>query len=137
MQEGRRQAEQRRARMFGRPANASRAPASAPNGNGDGAGWLQASAPTNATSQQFDDIFGKPEHDTRAGDDIAAPEQYVPAEDDIAAPPAHCERVEDGIAAPEQYAPAEEHDSAPPPAQYTPAHDIVAALEQPEQPVAD
>ena len=117
MLESRRQAEQRRARMFGRPANAANIAASTPNRNGDGAGGPQTSAPTDATGQQFEDIFGEvipfPElprgpsplfarlkdkieplgagiHEPdEHGDGGQEPEYDTPAGDDVAPPPAH------------------------------------------------
>ena len=57
MLESRRQA-QRRARMFGRPAQDPAAPASTSNGIGDGTEGVQTSAPTNATNEGFEDIIG-------------------------------------------------------------------------------
>ena len=59
MLESRRQAEQRHARMFGRPANAADIAGSTPDRNGDGMEGLQTSTPTNATNQEYEDIFGE------------------------------------------------------------------------------
>jgi hypothetical protein len=69
MQEARRQAELRRERMFGRPAQDPAAPASMSNGTGDGAGICELDEP----ADDDDDGSWVPDYGASAGDDIAVP----------------------------------------------------------------
>ena len=134
MLESRRQAEQRHARMFGRPANAADIAGSTPDRNGDGMEGLQTSTPTNATNQEYEDIFGEvipfPELPRGPSPLFARLKDKI---EPLGAGIHEPDEDGDGGQEPEYDTPAGD-DVAPPPAHYTPTYDVAAVLQQQKEP---